>query len=678
MGSLLVLSSYGGTLQRVSLASFVLAMGMLVDNAIVILDGIQVDLKRGIPRREAMTGIGKKTAMPLLGATLIAILAFLPIFMSPDNTGVYVKDLFIVLAVSLLLSWIMALTVVPLHADRLMKVKDRKKESLDEQFNSKYYKWLRTALSWILNHRLTSVVVCVAMVLASLLCFRYVKQGFFPDMDYDQLYIEYKLPEGYNSTREKADLGEIEDYLLSRKDVTHVSTSIGATPFRYCLVRGMGNSSLSYGELIVDYTSPKALVTSMEEIQNYLTANFPDASVRLRRYNLMDADYPIEVEFSGPDPAILRKLTKQAENIMSASPDLYLITNDWRPKVPVLKVKYNQPIARNLGLSRQDVGLSLLAADDGFQVGTFYDGIRNEAINIKCVDMNGKPLKSLNNTPVFTMLPSLRDIDKNTINELITGTTSTEDVLASSLQTIPLSQATDGIDVKWENPWVLRRNGERAMKAQCSVRSGTGVENAREAIADKIENIKLPEGYSMRWAGERSLSVDSTYYLFIYYPLSVVIMIAILIMLFKDYKKPLILLLCLPLLSIGLVFGILISGKTFGFVAVVGTLGLVGMLIKSGIVLMDEISFQILSGVEPYQALLNSASVRFRPVMLASLTTVLGMVPLLDDSLFGPAAVVIIGGLLVSTLIILLLIPLLYSVFFGIKTKTNKLNERND
>lgn len=667
LGSILILYAFDGTLQRVSLASFVLAMGMLVDNAIVIIDGIQVDMRRGVPRKEALTGIGKKTAMPLLGATLIAILAFLPIFMSPDNSGVYVRDLFIVLAVSLLLSWVMALTVVPVHADMIMKVKN--KGNSDDQYSGKYYDILKRALTWVLNHRMISIGSCIALVLISLFCYRFVKHGFFPDMDYDQLYLEYKIPDGYNSTRVKADLDKMEDYLLSRKEITHVSTSIGATPFRYNLVRIIENSSLSYGEIIVDYTSPKALVASMEEIQAYLNDNFPDAVVRLKRYNLMSAEYPIEVQFSGPDPAVLRKLTDEAIEIMKKSPDIDMTTTDWKPEFPVLKVKYNQPIARDLGLSRQDVGLSILAADEGFPVGEFYDGIRSEAINIKCVDLNGNPLTSIKNAPVFTMLPSLRSIDKNTLQGLITGSVSGEDVLASSLKTIPLSQVADSITVEWEEPLVIRRNGERAMKAQCSVVQGMGVENARETIADEIDNIKLPEGYSMRWAGEKDLSQDSMYYLFMFYPVAIVLMIMILIMLFKDYRKPLILILCLPMLFIGLVFGILLSGKTFGFVAIVATLGLVGMLTKSGIVLMDEISLQISSGVEPYKALINSASVRFRPVMLASLTTILGMIPLLDDSLFGPAAIVIIGGLLIGTIIILLLIPLLYAVIFRVKNK---------
>ncbi len=666
-GSLMILEIFDGTLQRVSLASFVLAMGMLVDNAIVILDGIQIDLQRGVERKKALTGIGKKTAMPLLGATLIAVLAFLPIFLSPDTAGIYVRDLFIVLAVSLLLSWVLALTMIPILADRSIKIKEGQDQK--DPYDNKYYRTLRKVLNWTLSHRLITLGTGVVLVLISVYCYRFLPQGFFPDMDYDQLYIEYKLQEGLNSTRTKADLSEIEDYLIAREDVTHVTTSIGGTPSRYNLVRSIADPSLSYGELIVDYTSPKALVSSIDEIQDYLNEHYPDAYIRVKRYNLMYKKFPIEIEFRGPDPEVLRNLSAKATGIINDSPVLYMPTTDWEPKVPVLMVDYNQPVARNIGLSRQDVGLSIMSATDGIPTGAFYDGIESKTITVKCVDKDGNPIESIEHTPVFSMIPSLTGLDRQTLQGLITGAVSEEEVLASVLQTVPLSQASNRVYIDWEEPVVIRSNGERAMRVQCYPVPGQAVENARQTIASQIDNIELPTGYSMKWEGERSASDESMKYLFMYYPLAVILMIAILIMLFKDYKKPMIIILCMPLLFIGIIAAMLLSGKTFGFVAMVAALGLVGMLIKNGIVLMDEITLQISDGVEPVKALMDSSENRFRPVMLASLTTILGMIPLLGDSLFGPAAVVIMGGLLVGTLITLLFIPVLYALFFKIKIK---------
>ena len=670
LGSILILNFAGGTLQRVSLAAFILAMGMLVDNAIVILDGILIDLQRGVPRRKALTNIGKKTAMPLLGATLIAILAFFPIFLSPDTAGIYVRDLFIVLAVSLLLSWILALVYVPIQAKRMLRIK-KDKEGKDP-YDNMFYRALRSVLTWVLRHRTVTLTATFGLLFIALACYRFLPQGFFPDMDYDQLYIEYKLPEGASSERVAEDLRSMTDYLLSREEITHVTASVGGTPARYNLVRSVADPSLSYGELIVDYATSKQLVATMDEIQQYLTDHYPEAYVRLKRYNLMYKKYPIEVQFNGPDPAVLRDLTRQALEIMEESPSVFLTRSDWEPQVPVLMVDYNQPIARNVGLSRQDVGVSLLSATGGIPVSSFYDNTHRQTIYLKSVDGNGNPIESLENTSVFGMIPSISSLNKEMLYGLMSGAYSEEDVLEELMRTVPLSQVTDGIKLVWEDPLVIRYNGQRAMRAQGNPINGIGTEDARQTIVKQIEAIELPEGYSLQWEGEHRASSSASEYLFKYFPLAIILMIAILIMLFKDYKKPIIIFCCIPLLLIGVIFGMLISGKTFGFVAIVGILGLIGMIIKNGIVLMDEVTLQLREGVDPVEALLNSSASRFRPVMMASLTTILGMIPLLTDDLFGSLAVTIMGGLLVGTLITLLIIPVLYSLFFKIGTGKSK------
>lgn len=345
-------------MQRVSLAAFVLAMGMLVDNAIVIIDGILVDLKAGKPRMEAMTAIGRQTAMPLLGATLIAIIAFLPIYMSPDTAGVYTRDLFIVLAVSLLLSWVLALIHVPLMANRRLKSEMTTGETNARVYKGRVYAYLRAALYFGLSHRWSFVFAMVGLLGLSLWGYGYMKQGFFPDMVYNQLYMEYKLPEGTNSTRVVHDLREIETYLKSRKEITHVTTSVGGTPGRYNLVRSIANPSLSYGELIIDFTSPEELVDIWTRFSLICRRHILMLYVNLKRYNLMFKKYPIEAQFMGPDPAVLHRLADSARHIMENTPEVRLVTTDWEPQVPVLTIEYDQPAARALGLSRNDVSLS--------------------------------------------------------------------------------------------------------------------------------------------------------------------------------------------------------------------------------------------------------------------------------------------------------------------------------
>ena len=660
-GSFLVLNGFDGTLQRVSLAAFILAMGMLVDNAIVIVDGILVDLRSGKPRAEALTSIGRKTAMPLLGATLIAILAFMPIFLSPDTSGVYVRDLFIVIAVSLLLSWLLALTHVPLMANRLL----HPKVSEGEAYKGKAYDMLDKVMGICLRHRLMVVGAAVVLLVGSMSCYPFLQQSFFPDMEYDQLYIEYKLPEGYNSTQVENDLEQMRKMLMQCKDVTHVTTSIGGTPSRYNLVRSIATPSLAYGELIVDFTSPETLVEHLDSMQRTLNDRFPDAYIKIKRYNLMYKKYPIEICFNGPDPQVLHQLTDSAMAIVRNSDKVCLPTSDWEPQVPVLTVDYNQQAARTSGLSRGDVALSLMSYTDGIPVGTFYDGIHPENIYVKCHTDKGEEVENLDRVNVFGMMPNVGNVfNRSTVQKLMSGRLDKDDVIRQVTSTTPLSQVSKGIDIRWEEPVVVRYNGQRQQRLQCSPAPGVSTESARQSIAKAIESIAIPEGYSLSWEGEYKASTQSKQYLFKGFPLSVVMMLLILIMLFNDFRRPAIIFSCIPLVVVGVFPSVLLSGKDFGFVAIVGILGLIGMMIKNGIVLIDEISLQISQGKPLDRALIDSSKSRLLPVMMASLTTILGMIPLISDSLFGSLAVTIMGGLAAGTVIILIFIPVLYSLMY--------------
>ncbi len=669
IGSVLLLGVADGSMQRVSLATFILAMGMLVDNAIVIIDGILVDLKRGKPRMEAMTAIGKKTAMPLLGATLIAILAFLPIYLSPDTAGVYVRDLFIVLAVSLLLSWILALVHVPLMANSWLHPTPAEKEG-SALYDGRIYDWLRSVLNFGLQHRISSILIAVVLVLLSVYGYQFMRQGFFPDMEYDQLYIEYKLPEGTNSDRVKHDLEEIRTYLKERPEIRDITTSIGGTPARYNLVRSIATPSLAYGELIVDFESPEALEQNIDEIQRQLTKQYPDAYVKLKRYNIMYKKYPIEALFTGPDPAILHALADSTRRIMEQTPEVCLVTTDWEPSQPLLEINYDQTSARRSGLSRQDISTSVLSATGGIPVGVFYDGIHKNTIYLKCTEQDGKKMDNLENVPLFSPLPNLSELlNEETLLKIKTGTAEPSEFIESVMHTTPLKQVSQGIGVRWEDPVVPRYNGQRAQTVMCSPAPGIETEKARKAVAEKVEKLPLPDGYQLQWMGEKDASTETMHYLFKNVPLGIVLMIAILILLFKDYRKPTIIICCIPLLAIGIVGAMLLTGQSFTFCAIVGALGLIGMMTKNCIVLIDEINEQISSGIEPAKALISSSESRLRPVMMASLTTILGMIPLLSDPLFGSMAVTIMGGLLFSTLATLLFVPIFYAMFFKIKIK---------
>lgn len=671
LGSFVILHMMHGTLQRVSLASFIVAMGMLVDNAIVITDGIMVDLRRGIPKPAALINITQKTAWALLGATTIGILTFLPIYLSPDTTGEYVRDLFIVLAVSLWLSWVLALAYVPIQADRAFKQpspeqqqKYREKDPFDGRFYSGYKRMLRFSVVY----RWWLIAAIVLLLAVSVYGFRFIRQGFFPDLSYNQLYIEYKMPYGTNPQTVKADLASMERYLMGRPEITAVTTSLGGTPSRYNLVRTVAEPSLSYGELIVDFTSPETLKNNFPELQAYLSSHYPQAYVRMKRYNLMYMDFPIQYMISGPDPAVLKDLCHQVEEIMRADSTAILVTNNWGPETPALDVQYRQQIARDVNLSREDVGLAVLAATDGLPVGSYYEGEHALPIYLKSVDVRGQRIGQINNVPVWSMVPSTNGIGLETIKEAMQGMISEDDILKRVVGSIPLNQASTGVDMTWEVPVVRRYNGQRSIAAQCNNAPGYTTTAVRNSLLPKIDSlVHLPPGYTSEWQGEYLASTQSQAYLFKNVPIAIVLVLAILIALFRDFLKPLMILLCLPLAVTGVVAGMLLANKEFGFVAIVGALGLVGMMIKNGVVLVDEVDIQIRSGKDRFLALMDASTSRLRPVLLAAMTTILGMIPLVNDDMFGALAVTIMGGLLIGTIITLIILPVLYSLFFRIR-----------
>ena len=562
LGTVMILGMLNGTLQRVSLGAFIIAMGMLVDNAIVVADGILVDKRRGIKAPDVLTNTTDKTAWPLFGATVIAILAFFPIVLSPDTAGQYVRDLFIVLTVSLLLSWLLALTQIPLNMDRIIRNKKYKQQ---QQQSNRYEDKFRKAVTFVLTHKTVMLSGVIIMLGLSIWGFRYVPRGFFPNMVYDQLYIEYQRNDTKNNAQIESDLKEIENWLKTQEGIKHVTISMGGTPSRYNLVRTIAEPALNYGELIVDFESPKILEKSTAAIQQYLNDQFPEAYARVKRYNLMYMKYPVELMFTGPDPAVLKSLAEQAKNVMDQTDGAILVTDDLKNSVPSLYVNYNHERAAQSALSRTEVGLSLLAATDGIPVSVFYDGKHRIPIIFKTTGAE------LENNAVWRIIPNVDALNEETFRDIYLGLKDKGDVIEELTATVPIHQINDQILINWKEPVVRRYNGNRAIKAQCNTTEQVTAEQLRQRLVPEINQIDLPDGYTMTWQGEYEASSEAQKYLFANVPLAIVLMIGILIAFFKDYKKQLIIILCLPLDFFGIVLSCLSGGKDFGFVAIVGT-----------------------------------------------------------------------------------------------------------
>ena len=668
-----LLTMMDSTLQRISLGAFIVAMGMLVDNSIVIMDGILIDRRRGLPKETYLYRIGQRTALPLLGATIIAVLTFLCCYLSPDTAGEYCRDMFLVLCFSLLASWVLALVQVPVMANLFFKKPEKGAgEEKKEAFTSPIHRFIRKLTTGLIAHRWLTLAGAIVLLLVSLAGATKVKNLFFPNFDYDQFVIEYQLPPQTSPDRVRHDLEEITKLLHEDERVVRVASSMGCAPAHYCLVRPMTNGGDSYGELMVDCHNFKEITDMMPELRRKLRERYPDATIRLRNYNFSIAtSHTVEVQFQGQDPAVLRSLAAQAEEIMRRSPyiDHQSVQNNWHPRSKALVAEYSRENALRAGIERSNVADALLAATDGLPVGVLYDQDKPVIIQLQVTGTDGNRISDLRDIPVWNMTNMRFPADA--LMNLAANPTSGEELQNTVFRSVPLSAVTDDISLGWEEDYVYRVNSERTIEAEADpnfdIYEGTAAK-AQQSIQEEIEQIELPEGYTMKFVGESKLQGEATVNLLRYVPMIVICILGLLLFLFGRWKQVFLVVSCLPFVFCGIIPSLLIFRQPFTFMAIMGLMGLMGMMIKNTIVLIDEINRLIREdGLTPYNAVITSTVSRTRPVIMASLTTVLGMAPLLGDAMYGSMAITIMSGLTVGTLITLVLLPVMYCIVYKIK-----------
>ncbi|WP_430811033.1 MULTISPECIES: efflux RND transporter permease subunit [unclassified Carboxylicivirga] len=648
LATFIVMAGFDIELHRVSLAAIIIAMGMLVDNAIVVADGILIDLERGLDRSKAFINTAKKSAMPLLGATLVAILAFMPLAFNSTGAGEFLRPLFYVLAISLFVSWVLAMIQTPFHAQYFYsKGKKKKKgnkqndETENDPYGGKFYQLSRRFIRFALWHKSMFVIGTVVVLVLSFWSFRFVKQNFFPGADYDQFILDYRLPEGQDISQVERDLDAIQQDIAHWDNISSVVTSLGSTPVRYTLMRPMNGLSLNYGELIITIKDKEIINETIAELQGYVDKNYPNAFARVRTYAAVGGDFKIEAKFTGKDEKVLRDLARQANEIMYAEPKATFITHNWKNRVKVLAPVYSQDRARQLMVNRSDVANALAIASTGMPVGVFQDDDYRLPVILKLNKTIEDDVNQLASVPVWAGLP----------------------------QSVALSQVVDSIDVRWESNMICRYNGQRSIIAQCDPVFGVAPPELFKEIRGKIEAIPLPDGYKLEWLGEYKSSNEANAGLGEKLPLAALLMIIIVIGLFNNFRQPVIIFSIMPLAFIGVIFGFVVTGIYFTFFSIIGTLGLMGMMIKNAVVLLDEINLQISEGKDKLNAIIDATLSRVRPVMMASLTTILGMLPLAFDPMFNTMAIAIMFGLLIGSIITLIVIPVLYAVMYRVNTK---------
>ena len=667
----------GTTLQRISLGAFIVAMGMLVDNAVVIMDGILIDKKRGLGPKTYLYRIGRNTALPLLGATVIAASTFLCVYLSPDTAGEYAGDLFLVLCVSLLASWVLALVQVPICAKSWLPKREKTvRNDSGAVMNSPVHRFVRRAIGFLIGYKKTTIAVAFSMLALCIFGMTKVKNLFFPDFDYKQFVIECFFPSATDADKVRDRLLEMSDQLKENPAIERVAVSQGSAPAHYCLVRPMTSGGDCYGELIVDCEDYNTVLEQIPAVRRQLREQYPDAYIRIRKYNFsISTSHTIEVEFAGPDPAVLRRLSAQAEEIMRRSPyiDAYSVQNNWKPAGKALVAEYMKQNALRSGIERGDVANALLAATDGMPVGVLNDQERMVMLNLQIRNEDGSRIKTLNDIPVWSMMNV--HLSNEELQNALSGGKAMSELQDKVFRAVPLGNVVDDLRLDWDEDLVLRLNGQRVIEAECDPNPDNPYATPAKAVSsiqDEIEAIPLPDGYTMRWVGEGEVQGEAIGNLMKFVPITVFLILAILLLLFNDWRKVILILLCFPFVFCGITPSLLLSGQPMTFMAIIGMLGLIGMMVKNAIVLVDEIGrLRIEEKAAPYTAVVEATVSRVRPVLMASLTTIVGMIPLVGDPMYSSMAITIMGGLTVGTIITLVLLPLFYTALFRIRKPSN-------
>ena len=636
-GTLLLMQFLNEGLNRTSLAGFIIAMGMLVDNAIVVTDNAQQAMLRGMARRMAVVEGANAPRWSLLGATLIAIFSFLPLYLAPSSVAEIVKPLFVVLALSLLLSWVLALTQTPLFGNLMLRVTP----SAHDPYDTPFYRTFDRVLSALLRHRLLTVGAVAALFAGTLWVMGRMPQNFFPSLDKPYFRADVLLPEGYNIRDTERNLAAMERWLHGQPEVKTVSVTAGSTPPRYYLASSSTSLRPNFGNLLVELRDKRHTSAVEERFNAWVTANFPDVWLRSSLFKLSPVpDAAIEFGFIGENADTLRRLTAAAERIMWQTPGATNIRNSWGNRIPTWLPLYSQMKGQRIGVTRSQLARGITIATQGYPLGQYREGDQFLPILLKDENIAAYNLTNLQALPIFNPAGRVFSIE----------------------------QATDGFRFDFR-PGVIRRfNRQRVMKAQCDPDRGVNTMQLFATLHDSLRHaITLPEGYSMRIFGEQESQQESNAALARYLPLTLVLIFLVLLLLFRNYRDPVVILLMIPLIFIGVVLGLVVTGKVFNFFSLLGLLGLVGMNIKNAVVLVEQIGVLRTAGRTPREALLEATRSRIVPVTMASGTTILGMLPLLFDSMFGAMAATIMGGLLVATLLTICVLPVVYALFYHIR-----------
>ncbi len=640
LATFILMKMKGVALERISLGALIIALGMLVDNAIVVTEGIMINISKGMERVEAATAVVKQTMWPLLGATFVAILAFAALGASQDSTGEFCRSLYQVIMYSLLLSWLLAVTVTPLFCVTLLKADESDDDK--DPYGGVFFRGYRAFLHGCIKMRWVTVGVMVLLLAVAMRGFKFVDQSFFPSSTTPQFTVDYWLPEGTDIRRTSDDLARLEEFVLNLDGTESVATTIGQGSMRFLLTYAPEQPNTAYGQMIIKVDGYERIDGMIADIEAFVASSLPDGLAYGAPFVLgPGGGSDIELRLRGQDPAELRRLAGLVMDIMAADPHARDIRHDWREQAKVLRPQIDDTRAARAGVTRRDVAVALQRTFGGINVGLYREG--DDLI------------------PIKARAPANERSDVGSIRDVQIWS-------PAARESIPLVQVAPEFTTEWEDHIIQRFNRASTITPQCN--ASVGLPSALlKRIMPEIEakmKAEMKPGYGFEWGGEYENSGDAQAAIAGNLPITLLMMVLIVLALFNALRQPMVIFLTVPLALIGVTGGLLAAGSPFGFMALLGLLSLIGMMIKNAVVLVDEMDMQIASGKERIVAVLDSCVGRLRPVGMAAFTTVLGMIPLLPDVFFNSLAVTVMAGLGFATVLTLIVVPTLYAIFFKI------------
>lgn len=629
----------GIDLHIVSLGTLIVSLGLLVDDAIIVIEMMQVKLEEGMDRLAAAQAAYKGCAKPMLAGTLITAAGFIPVGFAAGQTAEYVGAFFWVIASTLLLSWVASIFVSPVLGYRFIRVKAGEKKSA---FADRAYRLFYKAIAWCIRFKKTVIIGTAAIFAGTVALIPFVNQEFFPDSVRPEIILDVNLPSGASIKETKEVMAGIADNLYGDNRVSSFSTYVGDSAPRFILLFDPLAPEDSHGQMILVARDSKVRDSLRDDTLAFIAEQYPDARAHARLITTgPPAEYPIMLRLSGKNVEDTAKFAKEAAALVSQYPGMKNVSMDWPEETPVVRLKIDQDKVRKLGGDNYSISRDLYVKLSGYKVAESYQGNQLVPISFRLEGSNAARLADLSSLPVHV----------------------------GSGRYVPLGEIAD-ISYENETSTIWRRD----LRPTITIRGEAGGDKTADSVVNELydRTLKdfrehLPDGYTLEKGGAIENSEKSVQYLAA--PVPIMIFLILMILMFELDKIPLMVIAGItgPLGLIGAILSLFLTRQPMGFVSIVGMLALSGMVVRNSIILLDQIRQHLAEGKKPYDAVIESAALRFRPIMLSSVTDVLGFVPLIPSPFWRPLAVSFIGGLLLATAIGLLVVPALYCWYYKVE-----------